>query len=80
MTCTSNMAAVLNISILVFREGLECVLVLAAITASMKESERESQRTVTLGAGIGFLATLVTWYLAVRILDDLVSRPGNTFA
>ncbi|HSZ20968.1 MAG TPA: FTR1 family protein [Candidatus Acidoferrum sp.] len=67
----SNTAAVLNIGVLVFREGLECVLVLAAITASMTGPQREYQRPVTVGVGIGFLATLVTWYLAVRILDDL---------
>src|SRR5579872_474837 len=67
----SNTAAVLNIGVLVFREGLECVLVLAAITASMTGPQREYQRSVALGVGIGFLATLVTWSLAVRILDDL---------
>ena len=63
--------AVLNVGVLVFREGLECVLVLAAITASMTGPEREYQRSVAVGAGIGFVATLVTWYLAVHILDDL---------
>jgi len=67
----SHAAAVLNIGVLVFREGLECVLVLAAITASMTGPRRGYQRPVTVGVGIGFLATLVTWSLAVRILDDL---------
>jgi len=67
----SNTAAVLNIGVLVFREGLECVLVLAAITASMTGPRHEYQRPVAVGAGIGFLATLVTWSMAVRILDDL---------
>jgi len=67
----SNTAAVLNIGVLVFREGLECVLVLAAITASMTGPQREYQRPVTVGVGIGFLATLVTWFLALRILADL---------
>lgn len=71
LTQTSDSAAVLNIGVLVFREGLECVLVLAAITASMTGPRREYQRAVAIGAGIGFLATLVTWSLAVRILDDL---------
>jgi high-affinity iron transporter len=71
LTQTSDSAAVLNIGVLVFREGLECVLVLAAITASMTGPRREYRRSVAVGVGIGFLATLVTWSLAVRILDDL---------
>ena len=71
LTQTSDSAAVLNIGVLVFREGLECVLVLAAITASMTGPRHEYRRSVAVGVGIGFLATLVTWSLAVRILDDL---------
>jgi high-affinity iron transporter len=71
LTQTGDSAAVLNIGVLVFREGLECVLVLAAITANMTGPRREYQRSVAFGVGIGFLATLVTWSLAVRILDDL---------
>jgi high-affinity iron transporter len=68
---TSQTAAVLKIGILVFREGLECVLVLAAITASMTGSEEEYQRPVTIGAGVGFAATLVTWRIALSALDDI---------
>lgn len=71
LTQTSDTAALLNIGVLVFRQGLECVLVLAAITASMTGPRREYQRPVAVGAGIGFLAALVTWSLAVRILNDL---------
>ena len=71
LTQTGDCAAVLNIGVLVFREGLECVLVLAAISANMTGPRREYQRSVAVGVGIGFLATLVTWSLAVRILDDL---------
>ena len=39
---TSSTVAFLDIGILVFREGLECILVLAAITASMTGPKRES--------------------------------------
>jgi high-affinity iron transporter len=67
----SRTAAVLEIGILVFREGLECVLVLSAITASMTGSEEEYQRPVTVGAGIAFVATLITWHIARRALDDI---------
>jgi high-affinity iron transporter len=65
--------AILNVSVLVFREGLECVLVLAAITASMAKTERPYRRAVAVGAGIAFVATLATWHVAVRILDDLAN-------
>ena len=38
---TSSTVAFLDIGILVFREGLECILVLAAVTASMTGPKRE---------------------------------------
>jgi len=66
-----KISAVLNVGVLVFREGLECVLVLAAITADRTRSGRGYLRPVAAGAGIGFLSTLVTWHFAVLILDDL---------
>jgi high-affinity iron transporter len=68
---TSPTVAFLDIGILVFREGLECILVLAAITASMTEAKRAHRRPVTLGAGIAFGATLVTWLIAVRVVGSL---------
>jgi len=70
----SSSAAVLDIAVLVFREGLECVLVLAAITAGMNRSRASSQKPIVLGVGVGFAATLATWAAAVRILDDLSQR------
>jgi high-affinity iron transporter len=63
--------ASLDIGVLVFREGLECILVLAAITASMTGAQQAHRRPVAAGAGVGFLATLATWFVAVRILSDL---------
>ena len=68
---TSPTAALLNIAVLVFREGLECILVLTAITASMIGKRQSHRRPVFTGAGIGFLATLVTWFIAVGIVSDL---------
>lgn len=64
-------AGILDIGVLVFREGLECILVLSAITASMAKSGEPYQRPVAAGVGIGFLATLVTWFIAVRVVNDL---------
>jgi high-affinity iron transporter len=68
---TSQAVAVLDIGVLVFREGLECILVLSAITASMVGSDRIHRRPIAAGAGVGFIATLVTWYIAVGIVASL---------
>jgi high-affinity iron transporter len=68
---TSPTVAFLDIGILVFREGLECILVLAAITASMVGAKRGHRRPVALGAGLAFGATLITWFIAVRVVGSL---------
>src|SRR6059036_3318311 len=68
---TSPTVAFLDIGILVFREGLECILVLAAITASMTGGKSAHRRPVALGAGFAFVATLITWFIAVRIVGSL---------
>lgn len=68
---TSPTVAFLDIGVLVFREGLECILVLAAITASMVGARQAHRRPVALGAGVAFGATLVTWLIAVRIVGSL---------
>src|SRR5437867_7517019 len=68
---TSATVAALDIGVLVFREGLECILVLAAITASMTGAKRAHRKPVAMGAGVAFVATLITWFVAVRIVDSL---------
>jgi len=67
----SSSAAIMDIGILVFREGLECILVLAAITAGLSRSRQGYGSSIASGAGIGILATLVTWSLAIAVIDDL---------
>src|SRR5213082_109805 len=68
---TSPTVAFLDIGVLVFREGLECILVLAAITASMTGKKRAYRRPVAAGAGMAFVATLITWLIAIRIVNSL---------
>src|SRR5438034_3859712 len=68
---TSSTVAFLDIGVLVFREGLECILVLAAITASMTGKKRIYRRPIAAGAGMAFGATLITWLIAVRIVSSL---------
>jgi high-affinity iron transporter len=71
---TSRGVAILDIGILVFREGLECILVLSAITASMTGAAQVHRRPIAAGAGIGFLATIITWFVAVGIVSDLSNQ------
>lgn len=65
------LAASVDIAVLVFREGLESILVLAAITASMVGTSRTYRRPIAAGVGLGMLASLLTWIAAVRVLDSL---------
>jgi len=68
---TTATVASLDIGVLVFREGLECILVLAAVTASMTGSRLMYRRPVMSGAAIAFLASLATWFIAVSIMKQL---------
>lgn len=67
-------AATLDIAILVFREGLESILVLAAITASMVGASRVYRGPIAAGVALGAAASLVTWVIAVRALDGLADN------
>jgi high-affinity iron transporter len=64
-------AAVLDIGVLVFREGLEAILVLAALTANLKGGTRVYRLPIAAGVVIASAASVLTWLLAVRVLDDL---------
>ena len=65
----SRTTAVINSAILVFREGLETILVLAAITASFRGANSVYKRPVAVGGGIGLLATVGTWFAAIAIIS-----------
>ncbi len=58
-------SAVLDSGVLVFREGLETILVLAAITASFLGSSRAYRKPVAVGGGLALLAAVGTWFVAV---------------
>jgi high-affinity iron transporter len=62
---------VLNIAILVFREGLECILVLAALTASFKGGGARYSRQILWGVLCGAIATVMSWAIAIHVLNDL---------
>jgi high-affinity iron transporter len=69
----SRTTAVLNSAILVFREGLETILVLAAVTASFFGTNRGYRRPVAAGAGAGIMATIATWFGAVWLIGQFGS-------
>jgi high-affinity iron transporter len=68
-------AVILNTGILVFREGLEAILVLSAITASLVKSKQSYRKPIAAGSGVGFLATIATWFIAIAVLGA-VSAPA----
>lgn len=68
---TATSAAVINTGVLVFREGLECILVLSAMVASMMGANKHYRRPIAIGVAIGFVVTIVTWFVAVGIINDL---------
>src|SRR4051794_27797649 len=65
----SHGTVVFNSGMIVFREGLEAVLILAAITASMLGANRPKRRLVFIGAAASFLATIATWFIVEAVLD-----------
>ena len=67
----SRGTVVADAAIIVFREGLEAVLILAAITASFVGARRRLRRPVLLGGLAGIAATAVTWGLAQLLVSEL---------
>jgi high-affinity iron transporter len=67
----SRTTAVIDTAILVFREGLETILVLAAVTASFLGANKGYRKPVAAGGGLALLATLGTWFLAVWLIGSL---------
>ena len=61
--------AIFNSSIIVFREGLEAVLIFAAVTASFVGGNRSRRRPVVVGAAAAFGASVLTWFIAQAVLD-----------
>jgi high-affinity iron transporter len=71
----STTSAVINSAVLVFREGLETILVLAAITAGLLGGNRAYRRPVAIGGAVAALATVATWFGAVWVIG-MFGDPG----
>jgi high-affinity iron transporter len=65
----SHATVVFNSSMIVFREGLEAVLIFAAVTASFLGANRSRRRPVVLGALCAFGATVASWFVVQAVLD-----------
>jgi high-affinity iron transporter len=66
----SHGTAVFNSSMIVFREGLEAVLILAAVTASFRGANIQHRRPVLAGALVAFGASVLTWVAAGAVLHQ----------
>jgi high-affinity iron transporter len=73
---TSHAVIVANSAIIVFREGLEAVLIFAAVAASMLGAQRRLRRPMAAGVAVAFAATVATWFVAQAILAQF-SRYGD---
>jgi high-affinity iron transporter len=73
---TSTFAVVSNTAVIVFREGLEAVLILAVLLAGMVGSQRRLRRPLLLGAAAAVAASAATWAVAQTVLSSL-SRYGE---
>ncbi len=65
-------AIVTNAAVIVFREGLEAVLILASLLGSLKAAEsRRYRRPLWWGTILALLATALTWLLAHGVLTAM---------
>ena len=67
----SRVTIVTNSAMIVFREGLEAVLILAALMASMVGAQRRYRRPLLGGVVLALGASVVTWIVAQTVLGSL---------
>ena len=67
----SAATVVTNAAVIVFREGLEAVLILAAVMASLSGAARAQRRPMLIGALLAILASILTYVLARTVLTEL---------
>jgi len=70
----SRSAMAISSGILVFREGLEAILVLAAVIAGLARYKSDYWPPVLLGIGVALVATVATWFVAVAVLSSVNAR------
>lgn len=69
---SSPLAVATNAGLIVFREGMEAVIILAALMSSMRRAEeRRFRKPMWAGTGLALLATAGIWVLAHSVLQSL---------
>jgi len=71
--------AALDIAILVSREGLEIILVLAALVGGLKVKGEGYQRPIRLGAILGVFALIATWFVSITVVGNLAVSYGSLY-
>jgi high-affinity iron transporter len=66
----NHTTVVINSAILVLREGLETILVLAAVMASFLGANRVYRRPVAYGGGLALGASIATWFFVVWFIGQ----------
>lgn len=66
---SSPTAILLNAGIIVFREGLEAVVILAALMASMVGARKVYRKPMAWGVVLAFIASIVTWWAMQTVLS-----------
>jgi high-affinity iron transporter len=67
----SPAAMIVDTGVIVFREGLEAILILVALTASLVRTEQGFWKPVALGAGLSFCASVATWFVVVAVISSI---------
>jgi high-affinity iron transporter len=70
---TAPLSIAVNAGLIMFREGLEAVIILASLMSSMRrEDEHQYRKPMWLGTAAAVIATAITWLLAHDALKSLV--------
>jgi high-affinity iron transporter len=67
----SATTVITNSALIVFREGLEAILIIAAITASMIGAKRPLRKPILRGALLAVPASIALFFVAVLVLDSM---------
>jgi high-affinity iron transporter len=71
----SHFAVIVDSGILVLREGLETILVLAVLTASMRGTNSAYRKPIAFGGFAALGAAVITWFVAIAITSAV--GPGS---